>query len=239
MNLFSRLFVKELSKREKRVKIQHFHKIELLIEDQKYEISNISTSGLGIITDNKSFQPTKGSIIPAVVKIIDELCDISLEVVFTSSNSIGYRVSGACDVYKKFVVNYFNSELQALNLRAIDPANLAPNADGKPFWFHGDQNHEVFFTTVDHEITTYQINFHGYMVIMEPNGNVITGVTWDEDDELHKIKSSTLVKSIFKLPKDIMEFIYRFVETIEGIDSNHHNFLLKSLDNKFGKDWNK
>ncbi len=239
MNLFSRLFNKQNEKRDKRVKIQHFHKVELLIENIKYEILNISANGLGIVLHKQQFAHKKGSVFPAVIRIVDELCDVNLEVVFTSKESVGCKVSGACDVYKKFVINYFNSELQALNLRSIDPANLAPNENGKPAWFHGDQNHEVFFTTVDHEITTFQINFHGYMVIKEPSGRVITGVTWDEDNELHKIKSSTLVKSTFKLPKDIMEFIYRFIETMENIEPKYQKYLLSSLDEKFGKDWNK
>lgn len=234
MDLISRIFRKKYTQENPRVKIQNFHNITIMIEDKEYDVYNISIGGIGFISDESKFK--KQDRYHAVVKILDQLCDIEILVRHHTKNLVGCSVEGSCDVYQDFVKEYFNSELEALKLRKIDKEKMNEDENGEPHWFYGDYNHEIYFTTYREDVTTLHINYHGHMFIYD-NGKSSTGLVWEDKKEDIAHKSSNLVQESNKLPKDIMEFMYRFVESVEDLDSNYKKIIMGIMKERFGIDW--
>lgn len=237
-NIKSRIFRKEHRVDNPRVKIQNFHEIHLLIGEDKYDVYNISLAGLAFLeTNQKKFN--KGEKLNVVVKILGQVCDIEIEVRHHTKDIVGCLVIGSCDVYKEFVEDYFTSEIEALNLRKIGREKLADDDNGEPHWLYGDYNHEIYYTTDDESnITTVQINYHGYMFISD-HGKTSTGQVWtDEKEGDISHKSADLVKESQALPMGMMEFMYRFVQSADLLDSKHKKQILQKLKDRFDIDWN-
>lgn len=235
MGIISRIFKKRYSQANPRVKIQNFHKIMITIEDNDYEVYNISLGGIGFLVDESKLSKEKSY--NAVVKILDQVCDIEVKVRHHTKGLVGCSVEGACEVYQDFVKEYFNSELEALKLRKIDREKMNDDENGEPHWFYGDYNHEIYFTTMEDNITTLQINYHGYMFIYD-QGKTHTGVLWEEDKGAVSHKTANLVQQSNKLPKDIMEYMYRFVESVESMDQVLKQKMMRIMKERFGVDWN-
>lgn len=234
MDLISRIFKKKYSQENPRVKIQNFHKIMIIIDDSEYEVYNISLGGIGFLVGDAEF--CKKEEYNAVVKVLDQVCDIQIKVRHHTKELIGCSVESSCEVYQDFVKDYFNSELEAFKLRKIDRDKMNDDENGEPHWFYGDYNHEIYFTTIGNDITTMQINYHGHMFIYD-QGKSHTGVVWEEDKGVISHKSSNLVKQSEKLPKDIMEFMYRFVESVEHIEPVLKKQMTAMMKERFGIDW--
>jgi hypothetical protein len=182
MKVWSRLFRRYVSTRPDRVKVKFFHDIIIIINDKEYEVHNISTGGLGLMV-NKDDKFPKGEKINAVAKIYDKLCDIELEFVHRTGNILGCKVITACDVFREYVTEYFHSELAALSLSKIDEEKLRENEHGQAHWFYGDVNHELHYTTKDDKVTTFQINYQGYVAVQNEDGNIYCGLLLEEDRE--------------------------------------------------------
>jgi hypothetical protein len=146
MSIVSRLFGKNTKNKNDRIKVQQFHKIQLLIEDKEYPVETISVTGFGFIDkeSNKNFK--KGKLIHAVIRVLDQLCDIQIDIRHKDSGLIGCKVVTSCEIYRKYVEEYFRSELEGLKLRLIASENIKDNEYGEPFWLYGDYNHEIYFT---------------------------------------------------------------------------------------------
>lgn len=236
MDIISRIFNRKSKNRKERVKIEHFHKIKLFIFEKEYEIENISITGIGFINSDNDKNLKKNKTIHAVVHVLDKLCDIELDIRHCSGSRIGCKVISACEIYRKYVEDYFKSELEGMKLRKIGNESVKVDKAGIPHWYYGDYNHEIYFTTKEQKISSFQINYHGQMVIYD--GKVVsTGVVWEDDKEEISHKSSDLIKPSDKLSKEIMEYVFRFVEVASEIDKSYKDQILNLIDEKFKKDW--
>jgi hypothetical protein len=238
MSIVSRLFGKNTKNKNDRIKVQQFHKIQLLIEDKEYPVETISVTGFGFIDkeSNKNFK--KGKLIHAVIRVLDQLCDIQIDIRHKDSGLIGCKVVTSCEIYRKYVEEYFRSELEGLKLRLIASENIKDNEYGEPFWLYGDYNHEIYFTVKENKVTSFQINLHGEIVSYS-DGKISTGHVWEDDREDIAHKSSDLIKESSKLSKETMEFIFRFVEVAEDIKKSYKDEILNLIDKRFKEDWKK
>jgi hypothetical protein len=238
MSIVSRLFGKKVKNRNDRIKVQQFHKIQLLIEENQYPVENVSVTGLGFIDKDGNKEFKKNKIIHAVVKVLDQLCDIQIDIRHNQNGLIGCKVITSCEIYRKYVEDYFRSELEGLKLRLISSDSIQENEYGEPFWLYGDYNHEIYYTVKKDKITSFQINFHGQIVSFS-DGKVSTGVVWEDEREDVAHKSSDLIKESSKLPKEMMEFIFRFVEVAVDIKKSYKDEILALIDKRFKQDWKK
>ena len=238
MSIVSRLFGKKSKNSNERVKVQQFHKIQLLIKGREYPVENISVTGFGFIDKESNKEFKKAKLIHAVIRVLDQLCDIQIDVKHIENGLIGCKVITSCEIYRKYVVDYFHSELEGLKLRLIASENIKENEYGEPFWLYGDYNHEIYFTVKESKITSFQINFHG-QIVSYSDGNVSTGHIWEDDREDIAHKSSDLIKESRKLSKETMEFIFRFVEVAEDIKKSYKEEILTLIDKRFKEDWKK
>lgn len=234
MDIISRIFRKKYTQENPRVKIQNFHKITIMINDEEYEVYNVSLGGIGFLVENNNFKTDEKY--NAVVKVLDQLCDIEVLVRHHTKDLVGCSVEGSCEVYQDFVKEYFNSELEALKLRKISRDKMNDDENGDPHWFYGDYNHEIYFTSRGEDITTLHINYHGYMFIFD-NGKSSTGLVWEDSKEEISHKSANLIQQSNKLPKDIMEFMYRFVESVEDLEPVFKKQIMSIMNGRFGIDW--
>jgi hypothetical protein len=238
MGVVSRLFGKKVKVRNDRVNVQHFHKIQLLIDENEYVVENVSVTGLGFIDKDSNKDFKKNKIIHAVVKVLDQFCDIQISIRHNNNALVGCRVLTSCEIYRKYVEDYFGSELEGLKLRMISAENIKENEYGDPSWLYGDYNHEIYFTVKEEQITSFQINFHGQIVSFA-DGKVSTGVVWEDEREDVTHKSSDLIKESSKLSKEMMEFIFRFVEVAQDIKKPYKDQILSLIDKRFKQDWKK
>lgn len=236
MEIISRIFNKKYLREHKRVKIQNFHKIVFLDQEKEFEVYNVSVKGIGFLTDDKNLYK-KDDRFFAVVRVLDELCDIEVEVRQHTKNLVGCRVIGSCEIYEKFIQEYFYSELKALSLKKIDREKLADDDNGEPHWLYGDYNHEIYYT-VDRsdKITTMQINYHGFMFIYD-NGKITTGLINDEIATKMAHKGSSLIDTSDSLPKEMMEYMFRFIESAFVLDIKYKKQIMDIMRKRFKYDW--
>lgn len=236
MDILSRIFKKKDLRKDPRVRIQNFHKITFWDKEKEFEVYNVSIGGIGFLTDVKN-QYKQGDHFHAVVKVLDEMCDIEVEVRQHTKYLVGCKVIGSCEVYENFVKQYFESELNALNLKLIEREKLADDENGEPHWLYGDYNHEIYFTTNEkNDITTLQLNYHGFMFLSD-RGKTTTGIVYDEQKEDISYKAASLVKESEALPKDMMEFMFRFVDSASKLESAHKKQILDIMRKRFKYDW--
>lgn len=236
MSIISRIFKKKYTREDPRVMIQNFHEIKFFFNGEEFEVYNISVAGIGFLTVEK-ISYRKGDKIKALVQILDKQCDIEVEVRQQTKKLVGCKVVGSAEIYEKFIKEYFISELKALNLKLIAKEKLAADENGEPYWLYGGYNHEIYYTVDPNDvINTMQINYHGYMFI-KSGGNITTGIADEEQKENISHKGTRLVKDSNLLPKDIMEFMFRFVESAQELPTKHKKQILKVMRKKFNYDW--
>lgn len=227
---------KKSVERNKRVKIQHFHEIYILIDKDKFQVESVSIGGLAFKAPGNPLQLKKNDTINAVVKVVDSVCDIKINIRYIGKDLIGCQVDSSCEIFRVYVKDYFKSELDGLKLRKISADKLKENKNGTPHWLYGESDLEIFFTDEEGEITTFQINFHGQMVVYE-RGVVYTGYVWEDEREDIAYKSADLIKPADALSKESMEYIFRFIEVIPDLEKEFKDQILHLVDAKFKKDW--
>lgn len=237
MSIISRLFNgKKRDDGKVRIKIQHFHKIKLFIEDKEFKVENISITGIGFVDNNKIINFEKNKKINAVVSVLDQLCDIEISLRHKSGPLIGARVISSCEVYKNYVEEYFQSELEGLKLKRIARESMKNTDEGEPYWLYGDSNHEIYFTATEDKVTSFQVNYHGQMVLYDGE-KISTGVIWEDENEEVGYKTSALIKPADSLSKEMMEYIFRFVEVTSDINKLYKKQILELIESKFKRDW--
>ena len=125
-----------------------------------------------------------------------------------------------------------------MKLRVISSESIKKNEFGEPFWLYGDYNHEIYYTVADEKVTTFQINYHGQIVTYS-EGDLSTGIVWEDEREDVGHKSSDLVKESSRLSKEMMEYIFRFVEVAEDIKKSYKEQMLTLIEERFKQDWKK
>jgi len=146
----------------------------------------------------------------------------------------GCRIKNADNLYQAFLKKYFSSELEGLKLQEMDSDRLSEDANGTPHWHFSDTDHELYYTVRNDEITSIQITYQNYVIVVDPEGNLSTGAVWeDERSDGMDHKSSDLVKGDGGLPEDIKGQIIRFIGAINKIEKSDRQKIEKILEKKF------
>ncbi len=217
----------------KKILIENFHEISLLVGEEKTDV-------ISVMPDQISFKNNRdmkvGESHNVVVRVLDKLCDISLHVNSIENKIVEAKVEGSCDIYRNFVTDYFNAEIQGMNLKEISKEQTKNAPEGEPYWFFVDSDNEIYYTAVKEKITSFQIAFSGEMICFDGNG-VIIGSKWEEDSDRIKAKGSDLIKEGSKLSKNTMELLFRFIQSCQKIKSDHKKEILSIIKKRFEKDW--
>lgn len=231
MSIWSRLFLTQNAKRgSSRINIEEYHKAQMMVDEKVYQIKNISLSGVGFVIEDENYfevgQKYEGSLILNKNQI-----PVILEVRRKESNIIG-AILEIEDRFSKELLSFFEGELNALSLRKISIDSLKRDENGEPCWFYGDRNHELYLTTQGDVVTTFQLNYHGHIIVAD-NEKFHLGVQVDENTP-GEHKTSKLVSKTVKVDDDFKLMILRFVKSINDLLPEHKTQILARLSTQFG-----
>lgn len=216
-----------------RIKIRAAHGVRFYFDNYELPIVNISHSGIGILSHPD--RPFKvGEVINGKIKSPNADCNLQLKIIHTTGQMTGARIQNADVEYQDFLNNYFASEVEGIKLQEIDRSRLSEDVNGEPHWFYSDSNHEIYFTTKNGEVTTIQITYQNYVIVIDAKDQISTGVIWEAEVEKDiEPKSSDLVKGTNAIPDDIKEHIVRFVGASNHVPKEIRQKIESKLSKKF------
>lgn len=233
MKKMSRLIIGFASQKDRenlRIPIKSFHQFILRINNIDHEVNNISLTGIGFKI-NPALHCKLGESLTAQLIMNKQKFNLSLIVKHNSNNYVGAKLISQDENFVLNLMKILESEFSALSLRKIDAKVLKADENGKPHWFYGNPNHEIYFTTKNDLVTSFQINYHGQIIIAE-NDKIHVGIQIEED-RAGEHKTSNLVSGKVKLEDELKLLILRFVSTVDGIEPVFKQQILRRLSEYF------
>jgi len=184
------------------------------------QLANLSTSGVGFMKSSSTTWPSTGSILKGDFLVAGSEIATSLQIVHISAKIVGCRIIENNAEVERMVNDYFNLELSAVRLIPVNPAILKSEPDGKPQWFKGENNCELYVVEKEQRLVRYNLSFFGNYIEGSPRtalkyGHIV------EDEELKegpKYKGSSIVRLVSDLPVEIIDLSLKFLTNIESLD---------------------
>lgn len=197
-------------------------------------ITNISSSGLGLLRVGLTSAPEAGGRLEGVLNIEQERLPLVLRVVHISSSVVGCAFVDPSAELRAAIVRYLEVELNALDMREVGQALLKGDPEGVPHWFRGRNNCELFFVTdPEGRLVRFSAAFFGNVVeggATEDTrfGHVVDSM--DEDSEFKPgYKASALVSWRREPDADLFELAHRFLKSVNGLEPRHLSSILERV----------
>lgn len=231
---------RDLAERAARVSIQPLHDIWIEIEidgkQQEFSIANISTSGIGILSNDQLKHQDKGKVLKARLKIFQNEFLVALKVAHHTSNILGCSYMATTAELKKSIEEYFKSEIAGLHFAAVNPEVLKADERGTPHWYRGKGGMELYFTENKDSIPFFSLTFLG--IHLEGGTNKTTrfgflvghDAALNENDEGAKYKGSTLTQmSSTGFPPEFIDSALRLLEQVPNLPINQKEQLITMI----------
>ncbi|MEK6580049.1 MAG: PilZ domain-containing protein, partial [Bdellovibrionota bacterium] len=147
-----------------RVAVRPLHNIYLVLGEDKTQIEliNISVTGIGALHTQRAPWPSPGQDIRASLHINSDVFDIQLKIVHFTNGLVGCLFVKPDPSFQKAIKKYFTVELSAIAMTQVHAEVMQEAEDGKPHWFLGENNCELYFIeNADHKITRFHLSFFG------------------------------------------------------------------------------
>lgn len=158
------LFQKKLIQRAPRVKLSPLETCWLLYQHgnifRKFEIHNISTSGLGIrITSPHNFEENQSYLTTLILG--DKKVKAGFKVVYIRESFMGCAFDQTNPLLAADIQNYLKVQLAAHHLVPVNEKFLQASLRDKATWLTDGTSAEIYFVTDSGKISEFQVSFFG------------------------------------------------------------------------------
>lgn len=220
--------------RSARISLLPLHHISLrLLEpasEQTHFLSNVSTSGLGIVRKTMNIALKANQTVRAELRFGSTGLPITMKVIHVSDAVVGCEFQGDLTEVQKRVNEYFDLEFGALNLLQVNPEMLQEDPDGQPHLLHGDNGCELYLISQGSKIIRFNLTFFGNH-IEGGNGKPTRFGQVIEDGPLEKVryKGSNLIRWNSEKKSNLIASATRFINGIKFLTSEQKEGLIQLI----------
>lgn len=224
----------DLTIRAVRVSVFSSHQIffELFSGPQKklIEITNISTSGVGLRRDQDTTWQALGQKLTGQLKIQHKYYRVTLEVRHITMGIVGCRyISSEPDLYKA-IEDYLVYEITGLGFKKVDGQHLSDVEGGTPQWYVDSRGNELYLVEREGQVVRYHIVFLGNYVEWRGQSGVKVGmVLSDRKAGASNQKQDHVIKFSDTIPKEIENIVKRILTSVRDLDLKIKEQILKTL----------
>lgn len=222
--------------RPPRVHINRLHAVSFDMETpdklKGLGITNISRTGIGFLGGHCQW-PEPGNSVQGVLNILDYKLPTTLRVVHLTSVVVGCHFTVIGQEFSEILGNYFDAELDALELVKVSHKYLKKNPDGTPVWFKGLDNSELYLVHNDNRICKFTLIFLGNTIswaesLKSPQYGIFQGT--EVADYLLVSQSDTSIPSSIIQPSEMNSTAIKFIHNIKGLNRGFTDQIEKILD---------
>ena len=209
-----------------RVQILPLHNVKFLLGDESarkvFDIANISFGGIGILRSDSKILPKKGELMKASLHIYNQILDAPVIIAHTGHLTIGCTFVKPSDELLFSIEKYLEVELTALHMQPTHPGLLRDEPDGRPFWYFGKNNCELFYVVKDDKLVRFHITYFSNYLEGAPRKELRFGkVVGDEVKEQMKLKGSNIIEWEKNIPDKLISVSIKLLQNVEGMDHSH------------------
>ena len=228
---------KEYQTRASRIRVTSLHGIAFLTVDPDpgvpLELFNLSVSGIGLKKGGWKLCPPVGKKLVGDLVIRGSRYRCNLTVVHFDNEAVGCQFGGDMEEMTTFIRNAFHLEIKASNMVEVNPKILKAEEDGRPRWFRGVEDIELFFVEDDKGVIRFHMTFVDQYIEGGRGIDLKCGkVVRESDFDKPKYQGSTLIQYYSQLTEDVTDLAKRFLDNIEGLSSERKEEIQLILDKK-------
>lgn len=223
--------------RAPRVRIHHFHNIELKISepssDWAIQIANLSNSGIGFLVEGSEKIPGNIPGFRGVLQLENQEFPIHAKTIWQKGNFIGGKFENPASELSAALQRYFATEISALRLYAVKSSYLKSQMEGDPHWFQGSEDFDLYFISSGSEIRYCIATMHEKILECGRDLPISEGILVEADErDGRMLRRTPLVERKAKVEEDTLILARRFVLGIDGIEKSHQQNILRLLGGK-------
>jgi hypothetical protein len=197
--------------------------------EKRFRVSNLSTSGLCLITD---IEFESGKIFSGHLHLKEKEIPVKIETIFVNDGICGAHFSEAPEEFKIEILNHFKMQYLGSLMNQVNPIYLQKSDDGEVRWFVDGAQNELHYIVDKTGIVNYHMSFLKNYLQGGRDLPVRTGhieVTKSKDV---MIKPSNTIIMDEKPNAKIIEGACTILTYLNQIPTNEVQELLKYLDNE-------
>ena len=228
--------------RSPRIQLLPLHDIrfELTSPEQvsTIQIANVSSSGIGFLRSSWNDWPAPASTLEGWVQTLseghNERLDITVRIARISTSVVGCSLLEPLLAWGSLVSRYFDQELAAVTMIAVDPAKLQAESDGQPHGLYGAHNTDRYFVTRPgdpNHIVRFNLTFLGNYV---EGGNALPTKYGKVEEaplrETPTYKASSLIRWNVSPDYQLVASATRFVRSIPHLSFDQKEEFARLLE---------
>lgn len=230
--LFSR---RKLIPRPPRVRIASLRHVQFVQQNgERYEIANISLSGIGFVAASIRDRLEIHHVFAGVLELDGNTFPLNLRVVHVSPSIIGCSIEQPSQSLLECMNKQLQIELSGMNTRAVNSEILKSASEGKPHWFHGHST-ELYYVENQGSL----LHFHGmiwglYFESSAPGERRFGFIKQEAVSQgIRGYAASDLIHYETFATPHLVDPALRFIENVPGLD----NQIRQEMINRLKKYW--
>lgn len=223
-----------LSLRAVRIRIFSGHQttFELFSTTKKkfLEISNLSTTGMGLKRDTDTSWQALGQKLTGQLNLRGKPFRVTVEVRHITQGTVGCKFISTEPNLDQSIEEHLIYEITGIGLKKIDPTYLRSEEDGRPQWFVDSQGNELYLVEKNGYVLRFHVALMGNYIEWKTGSNLKFGIILEEkNQDAKKQKSSHVVRYSDNIPREIKRVIARLLENVEGLPSDYKTQILNAI----------
>lgn len=220
--------------RAPRVPITPLHRVHVELEHPiaiDLKLSNISTSGMGILLESGDFpaqMKVKGRL---VFDLKGDLKKMSFEgkIVHFTKNLAGVHYQTPTTDLKDTIREYFKLELAGLSTMKIDPKYHKKETDGTSTWITGD-GCDLYFVMSGDQIIRFKLTFLGNHFVGSADKPLYVGQVSapDRDESGIRYKGAEMMEDL-TATKELTDSALKVLKFIPHLSAEHRDKISKMI----------
>lgn len=220
--------------RAPRVRINYLHDLEFVATQPQFsaplKIDNISSSGVGLILPEDADFASLTKIV-GDLKFKESSHKLELNIVRFNGDHVGAKIESPPASFVLTLQKYFESEIEALRLRAARTDYLKPVPNGMPHWYQGSNNCDLSYVSNGNDVVEFALTVFGNHL----EGGAGKALRYSEisekaKGESAKYKGSDLLHTQRTVDAEMIVLAKRVLNAVEGLPEDHRTSLLKFLN---------
>jgi hypothetical protein len=196
-------------------------------------VRNISVTGIAIDVDPVLTQLTINLQLTAELKILDKTFLIELKVLRKNEYIVAFTFIRPTDEIVKEISRVFLTEFNAQTIQYISSEKLQPVENGRPHWYYGGENYQLFFVENTDVVMSFVIQIMSDIIEKKIDKNLSFGRIWSDGpithDEGIKYKGSELIEQQKSLPASVIKNAASFVSHIPKLPKKISDQIIEEL----------
>lgn len=222
-----------LKKRATRIPVRGLEFLSLRISDAQYEVLNLSTSGLGFLSDDPRFTKDLPSRFKVRFFLHESPSEFEIEVVRQNRGVVGARWGELPAEFKEKLFQMLEPERVAAEMLRVKDELLEAQTDGKPVFYSATDGNELYFVSAEEKVLRGSLCWFGTLIEFSTGKNPKiqvagrgVGDSRTDQRKLYEVVVSALSPGE---REDLLARVARLIRALPGLEDGLRQALLECL----------